>query len=315
MAHGPPQPRTNDDKKYPDMTTRYRLYCITKNQTNPAYDGARIGAARTARSLGCDLLNYAPEKPDDPAEQGRLLERVLKDKPDAVLIAPTHSSHLNPLFKEIIKSGIILGFFVSDVSDVSPDIFVTSDNYSLAGAVGTYLIERIGRKGGLVVLDGNPNSITSAPRTQGFLEAAASYPGIRILARESGDYQRDTARRAMTDILRRQPKVEGVLAANDFMAMGVIDAFNASYRSAPIVGVNAMPEAIRAIKDGEMCATVAYDAMHMASVLTAATVKLLRGRTPPSRIELPAEIVDIKNCDAWNLPYAERQLPDWERMI
>ncbi len=297
------------------MGSRYRLCCITKNRTNPAYDGARLGARRVARWLDCELLSFTPETPDDPVEQEALLAEALASGPDALLIAPAHPTSLNAGLQKVVDAEIPLIFFVCNADGIQAKTFVTSDNYALASGIAKYLVDSISKKGDLVVLEGSPNSPTSAPRTQGFLDIAAANRNINIIARRCGNYQREDARRAMLDVLERHPKIDGVVSANDFMAMGVIDALKSTERRMPVVGVNAMPEAIAAIKAGWMRATAAYDAMTMACIATEAAVRVISGEPVPAQIELPVDIVDADNCNAWDRPFEERPLPDWDSVI
>jgi ribose transport system substrate-binding protein len=297
------------------MGSKYRLCCITKNKTNPAYDGARIGAACVARRLECELLNFTPETPDDPVEQEALLAEALASRPDAILIAPAHPTLLDAGLQKVVDAEIPLIYFVCNAEAVRAETFVTSNNYALAAGIAEYLVNSIGGKGDLVIFEGSPNSPTSAPRTQGFLDAAAANPDINIIARRCGNYQREDARRAMMDVLEQHPEFDGVLSANDFMAMGILDALETVTFRAPIVGVNAMPEAIKAIKAGRMRATAAYDAMTMACAATEAAVRVLSGLPVPEQIELPVDIVDAGNCDAWDRPFEERPLPVWDNVV
>ena len=116
---------------------------------------------------------------------------------------------------------------------------------------------------------------------------------------------------AMTELLAAEPSIDGVLAANDFMALGALDAMREAGRKLPIVGVNATPEGVQAIKAGDMLASASFDAMKMACLATEAAVRVLSGERVPAEILLPVEVVDRSNCDAWDLPYAQRPLPQW----
>jgi ribose transport system substrate-binding protein len=99
------------------------------------------------------------------------------------------------------------------------------------------------------------------------------------------------------------------------MAMGVIEALDAANRSVPVVGINATPDAIKAITSGTLHATAAYNAMAMACVATEAAFRILSGQQVPPIIELPVDIVDASNCDSWDRPYEERAIPEWEAAI
>jgi ribose transport system substrate-binding protein len=130
-----------------------------------------------------------------------------------------------------------------------------------------------------------------------------------------GDYRRDIARDRAAQWLSANGNFDGCLAANDIMAVGVVDALRAAGGKAAIAGVNAIPEAITAIRHGEMLATADFNAMRMAYLATECAVRHLRGEQVPATIELPAEIVDRSNCHLWDLPYEQRSIPDLEETL
>ncbi len=104
---------------------------------------------------------------------------------------------------------------------------------------------------------------------------------------------------------------DGVIAANDTMALGALDVLEKHALSRPVVGINAIPEAVAAIRQGRMLATADFDAMKMACIATEAAVRHLRGEPVPERIILPVQIVDASNCTDWDRPYAARACPSW----
>ncbi|MEQ8813897.1 MAG: sugar ABC transporter substrate-binding protein [Thalassobaculum sp.] len=294
------------------MARNFRLHCLTKNRTNPAYVGAQIGAARLADSLGCTLVGAAPATPDDPGEQIALLEEALASRPDAILIAPVHTTALDPTLRKVVDAGIPLVFFVASAPAIAADTFVTADNRTLAAAAAGRLFEHLGGTGEVAILEGLPQSPTAAPRAEGFRAAASGYPRIRIVDSAVGDYQHAGGRLAMARMLERHARIDGVVAANDAMALGAIAALREAGREAAVVGINAMPDAIRAIRSGAMLATVSYDALSLVCTGVHAAVRILTGRPVPRLLELPADVVDVGNCAAWDVPYEQRPLPTWE---
>ncbi len=143
----------------------------------------------------------------------------------------------------------------------------------------------------------------------------AAYPDIRVRASLCGEYQRDVARKVYAGAADRLSGIDGVLCANDVMALGVLDALaaaNGGREPPPIVGVNAIPEAITAIASGKMLATADFNAMAMSCIATEAALRHLRGEAIPREIMLPVQIVDASNCAQWNLPFAKRSCPSWQ---
>lgn len=297
------------------MSKKYRLCCLTKNKTNPAYIGAQIGAARLAARLGHELIGYAPQIPDDIDQQRALLESALQTAPDAVLISPVHATALNATLERVVEAGIPLIFFVTSAENIKADSFVTSNNHTLAIDIARYLFEHLGGGGNVAIIEGLPQSPTSAPRTEGFLEAAALYPRINIVASAIGNYQRADGKREMARILVEHPQIDAVMAANDFMALGAIEALDEAGRTATVAGMNAVPDAIKTIKHRKLLATVSYDALSLVCTAVQAAVRILDGIAVPQLLELPADIVDASNCEAWDLPYEERPLPSWDMVM
>ena len=95
------------------MPRRYKLCCLTKNKTNPAYVGAQIGAARLAGQLGSDIVAFAPEKPDDLDEQLGNIRDAMALRPDAILISPVDATLLDTALQAVRDAGIVLVYSVT----------------------------------------------------------------------------------------------------------------------------------------------------------------------------------------------------------
>ncbi|MFA5914586.1 MAG: sugar ABC transporter substrate-binding protein [Burkholderiales bacterium] len=288
-----------------------KLAVFTKNRSNPAYAAARLGADRAAARLGAHTVHYVPERSDDPVEQSALIEQALAQDPDAVLLAPVHPTAVNAAIRKVNSAGVPLVAYISRLTEGQCVSFVGSDDYALAFKIAHYLLERLAGKGEVVIVEGPPESVTSVERVRAFRAAAAAYPGVRIVAACSGHYLRQPAREAMARVLAATPRVDAILAANDSMAIGALEALLAAGRSALLAGVNAIPEAIAAIKSGAMAASADFNAMNMASLAAECAIRHLRGESVPKEIILPVQIVDRSNCSSWDSPYEKRKCLSW----
>ncbi len=291
---------------------RFSIAVLTKNRTNPAYVGARIGADRIAAAAGGEARHYVPSEPDDVAEQIALVGQAVRDGADAIVIAPAHPTALVPPLNEAYRAGLPIVTLVSRIDWHQAVCHVGSDDAALAAAITHHLCGHLGGVGRLAYIGGHPDSSTSHDRERGFRQALLDWPKIRCVAEAGGLYQREPARRAMAEIIAEGHAVDGVVAANDFMAAGVLDALDGARQRLPVVGVNAVPEAVKAIRHGRLLASAAFDAMAMACIATEAAIRALRGEAVPREIELPVEIVDATNAARWDKPYEERDVPEWE---
>lgn len=288
---------------------------FTKNRTNPAYEAARIGADRAAARNGARTVHFVPEKPDDIEQQAALVEEAITQAPDAAVFVPVHITAMDRSVARLNAVGIPLINYLNRLATGRFVSFVGSEDYRLARDVAGYLFRHLGGKGEVVIMDGVAGAVTSQERARGFRDAARQHPGVRIVATCQGDYQRETARKVMAGLLPGLPSLDAVLSANDVMSLGVIDALEAAGRSAVVTGVNALPEAIVALKSGKLLATVDFNALKISCIATEAAIRHLRGETVPQEIILPVQIVDRSNCEAWDVPLEQRQCPRWGDVV
>jgi len=288
---------------------------FTKNRTNPAYDAARLGAERTATRHGARVLHFVPDQADDIEQQAALVEQALAERPDAVVFVPVHLTALDPSVRKLNAAGIPVVNYLNRLAAGQFVSYVGSDDYRLARDIAAYLFRHLGGKGEVVMMGGVPGAVTSRERVRGFLDAAGEWPGIRIVATPAGDYQQATAKKVMADLLAKPPRMDGVLSANAVMSLGILSALDAAGLSVPVIGVNALPEAIDSIKAGRLLATVDFDAMKIGCVATEAAIRHLHGQAVPAEIILPVQIVDRSNYQPWDKPLEQRECPRWNDVV
>ena len=292
-----------------------KIAVFTKNRVNPAYGAARLGAERAAARLGARVTHYVPEVADDAAEQSALLERAVADRPDAIALATVHPTRVDAAIRKVNAGGIPLVGFISRSREGKWDSFVGADDYRLGIKLASYLFGRLSGKGDIVIIEASADSVTSMDRARGFRDTAAKYPGICIVGTCNGAYQFEAARQEMARLLEGAARIDAILAANDVMALGAIAALQAAGRSALVVGVNGIPDAIDAIKRGAMLATADFSAMNLGAVATECAIRRARGEAVPREILLPVEIIDRSNVGAWDLPYEHRQCLEWAEAL
>ncbi|QKO23556.1 sugar ABC transporter substrate-binding protein [Rhodoferax sp. BAB1] len=293
-----------------------RLAVFTKNFTNPAYGAARLGAERAAAVFGDEVLHFVPKKGDDPVEQSALIAEALalQPRPDAFVFSPVHASKVNAAIAQVVAAGIPMIGFVNPIAAAPMVSYVSSDDEQLALAIARYLFRHLQGQGRVLVVTGPEESYTSLERLRGFRDAAREVPGIVLAGQIAGDYVRETARDRTAAWLGANTAPDAVLVANDIMAIGVLDALDAAEKTAAVVGVNAIPQAIEAIAAGRMLATADFNAMQMAYLAAECAARHLRGEQVPKAIELPVQIVDQSNCALWNLPYEQRPVITLEQL-
>jgi ribose transport system substrate-binding protein len=287
---------------------------FTKNATNPAYAAFRLAADQVARAVGANTTHFVPQKPDNVDEQTAMVEQVLQDRPDIVVFIPVDDvAMVEPVRKlnaanipVVLASNPLPGTFVT---------FVGADDFEIGYRQARYLFEALKGTGKIVVIEGTQGAPTNRERLRGYRRAFAEFPGIEVLASGVGNYQQDDAQRVMEKFLAAHAQIDAVLATNDGMAIGALEALQAAHRTAIVIGINGILPAVKLVETGAMLATVDFDMFKIGCTATRAAVRYLRGEQIPEQIMLPTRIIDRTNCKAWLVPMEQRTCPEWAEVV
>jgi ribose transport system substrate-binding protein len=232
-----------------------RIAVFTKNGENPNYRAFLLGSDRAAAALGAITVHRIPRKPDDPVEQTALLEAQLDERPDAILFNPADDKGLVAPLTRITDAGIPVVGFVNRMSGGFVS-FVGADDRALGYAAAKYLLAALDGRGSVAIIEGSAGATTARDRMIGFQRALAEAPGVTPLGSASGNYLKRGGLEAMTGLLETHRAIDGVIAANDSMVLGAIEALAKADRKASIVGSNGTIEAAQAIAAGDLLATI-----------------------------------------------------------
>jgi ribose transport system substrate-binding protein len=285
---------------------------FTKNQTNPFFQAVRLGADSAAKQLNVRVTHYVPTKPDSIPEQMSQVEDVIVKKPSAIVFTPVDYKAMVPAVQKINAAKIP----VTNITDRSEGgafvSFVGASDYNLGLETAKHLFKTMGGKGNVVILEGVKGSLTSIDRVRGFNDAVKGFAGVKVLASQPGNYQRLQALQVMENLMQSHPQIDGILAANDAMAAGAIEALDGANRKALVIGINGTKEAIDAIKAGKMLATGDYNGFMQGCVGTMTAVRQLRGLPVLKEVMFKPAVVDKTNYQAWDVPVEQRSCPKWE---
>lgn len=290
------------------------LAVFTKNRVNPAYAAARLAADRVAAEAGARTIHYAPVTPDDVDEQKALVSEALAARPAGIVLNPADDVKMQDDLARIAAAGVPVAVFINRMQGPALT-FVGSDDIAIGRRTATALCEGLGGTGRIVGLEGPQAAPTSRARVQGLRETVARYPGIQLIDMAVGYLQQPPAAEAMAALLARHPRIDGVWTANDLMAFGALDALQAAGRTAQVVGINGLPQAIEHIERGTMLASADFSAFNIAAIATRAVLRHLAGQQVPREIMVPAELIDRGNYARWKVPFAERPCPAWEEIV
>jgi ribose transport system substrate-binding protein len=293
--------RNNPSAASGDTTSgKPTIALVVKTLNNPFFIEMQQGAQKAADRLGVTLVVQAADREVDVERQMQIIENLIERKVSALCIAPSGSREIVPVIVKANKAGVPVLIIDTRADQEALNraggkiaTFIGSDNYDGGKLAGAFIIERLGGKGTVAILEGIPGHETGDARLRGFKEALAAAPGIKIAASQPANWERDQGYNVFQNILQAHPDVNALFACNDLMALGAAEAIAAAGKTGKItvVGFDAQPEARTAISKGTMAATVAQFPSEMGRTAVEYAHRLLSGETIPEFTPVAIELV------------------------
>lgn len=282
---------------------------FTKNQTNPYFQAVRVGADTAGKNLKVKIIQYVPTKPDSIPEQLSQVEDVIVKKPDAVVFIPVDYKALVPAVAKIDGAKIPIVNITDRIASGNIVAYVGADDYNIGLETGRYLLKTMGGKGNVIILEGVKGSLTNIDRVRGFTDALKEFPNVKLVAQQPANYQRLQALQVMENLMQSHPQIDGVLAANDPMAVGAIEALDGAARKAMVVGINGSKEAVDLIKSGKLLASGDFNGFIQGCLGTEIAVRHLRKDKTPKEIILKPVVIQKSNFQPYEKPVEQRECP------
>lgn len=177
---------------------------------------------------------------------------------------------------------------------------VQTDNVAASRLAGEFIAQQLGGAGKVLNLQGDMANQTAQARNEGLHQALDEFPDITVID-QSAHWQQEEGLSITENILTSDPDLNAIFAANDPPALGALQALRAAGREEDIfiVGFDAIPDAVEAVKNGDMLATVAQFPGVMGTVGVDLMVRYLNGEEVPETVDSGAMLVTQENAEAF----------------
>jgi ribose transport system substrate-binding protein len=271
--------------------TEKSLGLVLSTLNNPFFVTLRDGAQKAADAADTKLIIVDAQ--DDSAKMTAGIEDLITKKVSAILINPTDSDAVVPAIQKANDSGIPVFTVDRGANGGAVVSHIASDNVAGGSMAAEFLCNAIGGQGNVVELEGVAGTSAARDRGQGFNDyMSANCQGVTIVAQQTANFNRDEGLTVFENILQAQPDIAGVFAHNDEMILGAIQAAEAANRTGIVfVGFDAIDDAVQAVKDGKLAATVAQQPAEMGRLAVETALKSLNGELVESSIPVPLTLV------------------------
>lgn len=258
---------------------------------NPFFVTLSEGAEAKANELGVELISV--DAGDDSAKQAGDIEDLISKGIKVLIVNPVDSDAVAPAVEAAIGKGIKVISVDRVVNGVEVDCSIASDNVAGARLAAEYLVEQVGEGAKAVELEGVSGASATIDRGAGFHEVADEK--LNVCASQTANFNRAEGMTVMENMLQANPDVQCVFAHNDEMALGAIEALGG--KDVLVAGFDATDDAIAAVKEGRMAATVAQKPDLMGATAVETAQKLMNGETVEKSIPVEVKLVTKDNAD------------------
>jgi ribose transport system substrate-binding protein len=249
---------------------------------NPFFVALSKGAEFEAKKTNPNVKVTAVGFDYDLGKQNTQIDNFIAAGVDLILLNPGDPKAIEPAIKRAQAAGIIV--VAVDTAAKGANATVETNNTQAGTIACDYLIDKMGGKGGLIILNG-PQVSSVIERVNGCKEVIGKHPDIKLLsADQDAKGSREGGLATMQSLLTRFTSIDGVFAINDPTAIGAELAARQMHRgNFPITSVDGAPDAETALKDpkaAEFVATASQDPFMMARLAVQEGVGLLNGKKP-----------------------------------
>ncbi|MFF1438435.1 substrate-binding domain-containing protein [Streptomyces sp. NPDC058295] len=261
---------------------------------NPFFVQIQSGAKAEAKKLGVDLT--VTDAQNDASQQANQLQNFTSSGLDSIIVNPVDSDAASNSVKAADKAKIPVIAVDRGVNKATVDALVASDNVAGGELAAKTVAEKLGGTGKIVILQGQAGTSAARERAEGFAKGLKAYPGIQVLAQQPADFDRTKGLDVMSNLLQAHPDVQGVIAANDEMALGAIKALGSKAgKSVQVVGFDGTPDGLTAVENGTLYASVAQQPSQLGKIAVDNALKALQGKKVEKTVKVPVKVVTKEN--------------------
>lgn len=264
---------------------------ILKNGTLEA--GKKAGATVQVEDAGNDV-----------GKQLSQIQNLIAQKVDAIIVNPVDTDATPKITKMVTDAKIPLVYVNRKPVDFAKlpagVAFVASDE-KVSGTLQTEEVCRLLKgKGDVLVLMGELSNEAARTRTKDIEDVVATKAcsGLKIVDKREGAWDRTKGQDITTNWLSSGVKFDAIIANNDEMAIGAINALKAGKKWTPnsiVAGIDATPDALASMKAGDLKVTVFQNAAGQGSGAVDAALKLIKKQPVERFVNVPFELVTPAN--------------------
>lgn len=274
-----------------------------RNPTDPFFQKIILGAAMEQKNMPYELEWKFGSSTLFDNSQAAVLRSYLREKGiNALVLTPIPGqSQLAPVLQQLQKKDPSLPIITVDaainkntIKNYNLNIWEVQINQAnAAGKAASFLAKNIKETGKVILIGGDASHKHAQQRVKGVTQSLKNYPNIEIIKTVWCNWSNIQAYNQMNTLLALHPDVKGIICSNDRMALGAIRALKkAKLKGVKVVGFDGLSEALQAIKNGDLLATVDQNPTQQGLLGIRIARQLLEGKKINRFIEVPSKLIE-----------------------
>ena len=268
----------------------YTIGFAVSTLENPFFVTMKDAAVAKAAELGVELVVLDAQ--DSAETQASQVEDFITRGVDLLIINPVDSDAIGTSVMACNEANIPV-ITVTRASNAGTVVqHLDIDNKEAGSLDAEQLLKDLDGKGKVAILEGIAGSSSAIEREEGFVDALKGSE-VEVVTSLTANYSREEGATVTEDILQSNPELDAIYAHNDEMALGAVRAVAAAGRSAEIkiYGIDATDDALVAVENGEMAATVQQQPDLQIETALENAIKYLGGETLEPLVNIPLKLI------------------------
>jgi ribose transport system substrate-binding protein len=259
-----------------------KTFVMVPKGVHPYYEPCYEGFQAAAKKYGVKVEKVDPQKFELPL-QVRVIEDLIAQHVDGIAISALDDAGLVPVIADATKAGIKVITFDAPAPSSEALTYIGTDNKSAGEAAGKKMGELMKGKGNVVILQGGLGATNLNLRTQGFKEALAKHPGIKVLevVDEQGDF--NVSMNKTEAILQTYPDVTAIFSVSAEGAPAAAQVLKQQGKAGKILlaGFDDLKDTLEGIKDGTIAFCLVQKTFKMGWLSVEALLDAGKGKKLP----------------------------------
>lgn len=282
------------DESIDNDSDKPTIAVVLKGSDAEYFKLAEAGAKQAFEDFDVNGKFLAASTQTQEQELINILEDLSTESPEALVLMPSTGSVI-PTLSKYSDADIPVLLIDTDLDWEDKVTYIGTDNYTAGQKAGEYLTSILSEGDEVAIIEGVSGAAQNEARVSGAKDKLEEH-GLKVVTVQAADFDRTKAVNVMENIITAHPNIKGVFTANDEMALGALQAINASNLEIPVIGIDGTSDALKSISQGDLDAVIQQLPYQMAYIGVENAIRAINDETVEEKIDSGIDLITNENA-------------------